>query len=190
MATIRRSARTAVVELESILGSTQLAKAAELRDSRHAAPIGSAVRKASKFLGRTLMTRSIVFLFAALLFSVRPASAGPDGNQVLRTCQQTITHLDDQPDKVESLGYLDSGWCVGWVTAVIEINNLHRELADKSHPVSADMFYFCSPPEGLTALQAIRIVVQYLRAHPQQLDQNAMALTSFALMSAFPCKAK
>jgi hypothetical protein len=126
---------------------------------------------------------------AVLLFCARPTFAGPDGSQVLRTCQQTIQHIDhQQANEPDPLGSISSGWCIGWVTAAIEMNNLQEGMADKDHPLRANMFHFCAPP-GLTAMQAIRIVVKYLEDRPKDLYQPGIALTNLALMSAFPCKA-
>jgi len=127
----------------------------------------------------------------AVLSYTYPVFAGPDGRDVLRACQQTIQHLDERKDESEpdALGSLESGWCIGWVTAAIEMNNLQEGMADKEHPLRANMFHFCAPRAGLTSGQAIRIVVKYLKDHPKDLDQNGIALTMLALMSAFPCKA-
>lgn len=128
-------------------------------------------------------------LLAVLLFCADPVFAGPDGSQVLRACQQTMQHLDDQSGEPNSLASLDSGWCLGWITAVVEMNNLQEGMADKDHPIRANMFHFCAPGSGLTAIQAVRIVVKYLKDHPKDLDHNGIGLTNLALMSAFPCKA-
>ncbi len=133
--------------------------------------------------------KSFFFLLAAfLLFCASPVCAGPDGNQLLKKCQQAIRQYDDQPSNPSPGDSLDAGWCIGWVGSVIEMNYLHRDFAAKSHPISADKFYFCAPGEGLTAIQAIRVIVKYLKEHPEDLHHNAMLLTNLALKSAFPCK--
>jgi hypothetical protein len=130
-----------------------------------------------------------LFVLAILFFCASSVFAGPDGSQVLRACQQTLQHFDEQQaSDPNPLGTLDSGWCLGWVTAVIEMNNLKEGTADKDHPLRADMFHFCAPPSGLTAIQAIRIVVKYLKDHPKDLQHAGIGLTNLALMSAFPCK--
>jgi len=131
-----------------------------------------------------------LLLFAAALFCFCASSAfaGPDGKQVLSSCQQTLQHFDgQQANGLDPLGTLDSGWCIGWVTAIIEMNNLQEGVADKDHPLRANTFHFCAPRAGLTTIEAIRIVVKYLKDHPKDLDHAGIGLTNLALMSAFPC---
>lgn len=136
------------------------------------------------------MRGSFFSLAAFLLFFASPVYAGPDANQILKKCQQAIRQYDDQPSNLSIGDSLDAGWCFGWVGSVIEMNYLHRDFADKAHPASADMFYFCAPSGGLTAIQAVRVIVKYLKEHPADLHHNGMALTDLALKSAFPCKAE
>jgi hypothetical protein len=47
--------------------------------------------------------------------------------------------------------------------------------------------YYC-PPEELSAAQAIPMIVDYLRAHPERLETDAHVLTFSALSYAFPCQ--
>src|SRR5260370_21756411 len=129
------------------------------------------------------MKRSLFSLAAFLLFCASPLYAGADGNEILKKCQQAIRQYDDQPSNPSLGDSLDAGWCLGWVGSVIEMNYLHRDFADKTHPISADMFYFCAPVGGFTAIQAVRIIVKYLKEHPEDLHHNGMALTDLALKS-------
>ena len=45
---------------------------------------------------------------------------------------------------------------------------------------------FC-PPDGTTNGQAVRIVVKYLRDHPEELHKHDSVLAFTALKAAFPC---
>lgn len=50
-----------------------------------------------------------------------------------------------------------------------------------------DGFKVCHP-KGVTSAQAVRVVVNYLQAHPQDLHQPFRILAMTALSQAWPCK--
>ena len=51
---------------------------------------------------------------------------------------------------------------------------------------SQDM-WFCLP-QGFSGRQGIPVVVEYLEAHPDRLDEDAHLLVFLALTAAYPCK--
>src|SRR5437879_928107 len=122
-----------------------------------------------------------------LCICVPPAFAGPDGNQVLKKCQTTLRLVDNHPANPSDGDITDSGWCIGWIGAAIEMNYLRREMAENTH-TSPDAFHFCAPEKGMQAQQAIRVVVKYLQGSPERLHENGMLLTIAALKTGFSCK--
>jgi hypothetical protein len=64
-------------------------------------------------------------------------------------------------------------YCAGYVAAMSDA--LQREK------------YVCMPVEVKLA-QAVDVVMNYLRDHPEQRNYNAMSLGQAALAPAFPCK--
>jgi hypothetical protein len=47
--------------------------------------------------------------------------------------------------------------------------------------------WFCLP-QGFSAVQGVAAVVDYLKAHPDRLDEEAHLLVFLALTAGFPCK--
>jgi len=48
--------------------------------------------------------------------------------------------------------------------------------------------YICWPKDGLSAFQAVRIVVKWLEDHPKNLNKSGRSEVMLALEDAFPCK--
>jgi hypothetical protein len=117
--------------------------------------------------------------------SVLPAFAETTGNDVLERCQ-TALHLYDN-NTATGGEHMDAGWCSGWVGGTLELSMLHNEWTGfvKEKPT---ILHFCVPGSGVPVIQGIRVVVKYLKEHPEQLHQDGMGLTVAALKDAFPCK--
>jgi hypothetical protein len=47
--------------------------------------------------------------------------------------------------------------------------------------------WFCLPP-GFSAVQGVPVVVDYLKAHPDRLEEEAHLLVFLALTAGYPCK--
>ena len=67
------------------------------------------------------------------------------------------------------------GYCAGLV----------RGVADSAGALMADRICL---PRDITAAQAVWVVVEYLRAHPDSLYESDTALVMRALESVFPCR--
>jgi hypothetical protein len=120
-------------------------------------------------------------LFATAL----PALAEKSGNDVLSNCQTAVRLSDNNGAPAGE--YHDAGWCMGWVTSALQLTKLHNEWTDfvKQKPT---LLQFCVPDPGIPVIQAVRVVVKYLRDHPEQLHEDGMGLTVAALKNSFPCK--
>jgi len=129
----------------------------------------------------------ISILLAIALFAAIPASAETTGNDVLKDCQTAIRFADNNGAPTSEL--FDSGWCIGWVSSALELTKLHNEWTDftKQKPT---MMQFCLPASGVPVIQAVRVVVKYLKEHPEQLHEDGMGLTIAALKDSFPCGGK
>ena len=67
------------------------------------------------------------------------------------------------------------GYCAGLV----------RGVADSAGALMADRVCL---PSAITAAQAVWVVVEYLRTHPDSLYESDTALVMRALEAAFPCR--
>jgi len=106
------------------------------------------------------------------------------GNDVLDRCQTAVRFADNDGAPVGE--HLDAGWCFGWIAGTLELTKLHNEWTTfiKQKPT---LLQFCLP-RPIPVIQAVRVVVKYLKEHPEQLHEDAMGLTMAALNNSFPCK--
>ncbi|MFZ0774044.1 MAG: Rap1a/Tai family immunity protein [Candidatus Sulfotelmatobacter sp.] len=131
------------------------------------------------------MKRWLLAAFILFLASAAPASAESTGNDILEKCQIAVRLFDNGGGP--SGEHFDGGWCFGWVAGALQLTKLHNEWAStvKDKP---GLLQFCLPDPGIPAIQAARVVVKYLKEHPEQLHQDGMGLTVAALRESFPCK--
>ena len=100
-----------------------------------------------------------------------------DGNKLLSDCGPLIAFLDGESvDENKSHGI---GFCLGLMQGMLHMNQFY-EYQLKGAAL------FCAP-NSMTNGQAARIVVKYLRDHPEELHQPDSVLTFTALRAAFPC---
>ena len=90
------------------------------------------------------------------------------GNELLARCQQALGEQPGPRDTAAASG------CRALVRSVLDMAALTRSLG------------LCRPSE-VTVIQAVRVVVNYLNAHPEELYQRDTTLTLRALRRAFPC---
>jgi TonB family protein len=112
-------------------------------------------------------------LTSALLGLVLAANlSGPDptqtGSAFLSWCEKYEAGAENQY----------SGLCVGYVMGV-------SEMVSRMPPNVAREF--ACLPENATNDQAVRVVLKYLRDHPEQLHKARLTLTLDSLRTAFPC---
>ena len=102
-------------------------------------------------------------LIALINVSTYPAMASHvTGNELLEFC--------------ESKNLAEWGFCSGFVWGA----------ADGHQLTSDESVSFCSP-EDATSDQMGRVVVKYLRDHPEKLHEYAVLLVAVALIEAWPC---
>ena len=95
-----------------------------------------------------------------------------DGNELLQNCEYLISQ------NVESdMAFYGAARCTGIVRGVW----LATQLA--STHMGGNL---CAPDEGTTG-QMARVVVKYLKDHPEELHMDEVVLISQALLDAFPC---
>jgi hypothetical protein len=129
--------------------------------------------------------RRWAFVTLVVVVSAIPAMGETTGNDVLNSCQASLRFNDNSGAPAGE--HFDAGWCIGWVAGALELTKLHNEWATfiKEKPA---LLQFCVPESGIPAIQAVRIVVKYLKEHPEQLHEDGMGLTVAALKNSFPCK--
>jgi hypothetical protein len=125
---------------------------------------------------------SVLLVVTLLLISAIPAFGETTGDDVLDSCQTAI-HAYDSGGGL----HFAYGWCTGWVAAAMALTKLHNEWASFTEK-KPSLLQFCAPDPDIPVIQAVRVVVKYLKEHPEQLHGDGMGLTVAALKDSFPCK--
>ena len=92
--------------------------------------------------------------------------------------------MDGKELTADIQGGIDAGnsmYCFGLIEGVINLNKIYEVSLRKNA-------LFCSPNSNITNGQAARIVVKYMKEHPEVLHEPDFAVTINALIEAFPCK--
>ena len=134
-------------------------------------------------------------LLAAAMWCT-PVVAATTGAELLRRCELALAVLDSKPedygamrDKPQAeLGKLfaDFGLCTGYVQGFLE-----TQLMLQGAVSAQDGICLPIPTPTATSLpvtDGVRILVKYLKSHPDDLDKTAIALSFVAFRDAFPCR--
>lgn len=116
-------------------------------------------------------------ILAAILLLIASPYAFADGKHLLSACTGVLGRIDGDIDKTPDV---EAGFCMGVVTTIIQINA--TEKANGREP------FFCTRRDDVQEEDAVRIIVRYLREHPQDLVSSDAQAATRALSHAFPCK--
>jgi hypothetical protein len=129
------------------------------------------------------MSRSMLLTFC-LFSALSCVSAGQtvaykDGNRLLSSCD-----TEDFREKAYCCGYI-AGAMDSQVTFQESMKATVQVLKPDSKPMPN---LYCLPDGGLEMGQALRVVVKWLKDHPEKLHQRADALILNAFVDGFPCR--
>ena len=118
---------------------------------------------------------SAMLLFALVLAPEQP-SRDPvhTGIALLRMCEDAD---DKKPITVDSAG------CASYIIGSADASLFYSQLYSSEVPFRV----FCAPKEA-TYAQYVKVVVKYLRDHPERLHESRQLLVQDALHAAFPCR--
>lgn len=124
--------------------------------------------------------RTLAYLLPAAMIGLLPSSVrAEDGNSLLKRCAQAETASDGQTSGTKAVDVFS---CFGYVQGVIGLNSFYQHTANFSC-----LPEFC-PPEKVPNIQAVRVLVKYLKEHPANLDLHETVLTVAAFRDAWPCR--
>jgi len=109
----------------------------------------------------------IVSLLGALLVAGLPAATPARA--------QTAMDYYSQCSNGMTAGVLNRGYCHSYVTGLV--NGL----------IASGSGLICLP-QGVTDTQLVMIVQNFMRSHPERLNQSATAVIGQAVTRAFPCR--
>jgi hypothetical protein len=121
----------------------------------------------------------LAFGFVVFLLMSLPAKAAMTGNELLTICE----HADAPDSEVTTNQQWDTMHCVGYISGVTDANTAWWDFKPEVHGGPN----YCLVG-GVNNGQVFRVVVKYLREHPERLHFPAARLINEALTRAFPCK--
>ncbi len=120
------------------------------------------------------MKKSYIILIVIILLAGFATNVeSNDGSDLLTYCNKAIDAFEGKP-----MDDFSSGQCLGMLYA-IGYTNYVSSIKYKNKPL------FCTPPVQM--MKSARIVVKYLKDHPEKLHEEAVGLAVEALSEAFPC---
>jgi hypothetical protein len=104
-----------------------------------------------------------------------------DGNALLSFCQSV------EKAELTDTDAIALQFCYGYIQGVIDGDGIWQGMMsyDKNH--THDKAKYCLPEEGFLYMQVARVVVKFLKEHPENLHWAGSVLVHNAFVKAFPC---
>jgi hypothetical protein len=112
-----------------------------------------------------------------------------DGNRLLENCGALVRHADS--GFTDSTNTFGSSWCLGYLSGFAEGFDSMAMVSAKTFADYQTMrsTYICFP-DGSTIGQYARVLVKFLKDHPERLHEDESVLVLAGLGQAFPCESK
>ena len=106
-----------------------------------------------------------------------------DGNDLLQKCSNVIKIYEDGMEESETTENMlaDASFCSGMMQGMT-----NTIIFFDTFQVTQSIV--CLPEDGISNGQAAKVVIKYLKEHPEQLHVADSGLAFLAMMDAFPCK--
>ena len=120
--------------------------------------------------------------------AAQPIQAQPlweSGNAFLQHCAASLQKAD-QPNTQSDSELFEGIACSGFLRGLEEGVSFGVQFAE-ANTKSASPQPWCMPENG-TSVQAGRVLVKYIQAHPETAHQRTVLLALFAYREAFPCQ--
>lgn len=122
---------------------------------------------------------------ALLAFAVAAATnaslaQGPDGSFYLEACGAAIRQADGK--QISDNEVVGATFCASYIAGFLDATSLGRAQTG-----CASNRAICLPDRGITNDQVARLLVKFLREHPEQLHESGRMSLYIALAKVFPC---
>ena len=99
-----------------------------------------------------------------------------DGNEFVSNCEDT----SKDPEKL--------AWCKGFMVGFDQGHTTMSYITrkGKEFDISRDGLVYC-PPNNVTHIQAVKMIVAYIKTHPKEAYLPAGLLAAYTLHDNFPC---
>jgi hypothetical protein len=119
----------------------------------------------------------LIFVFAVPLVSAQDHLWGGTGNEFLAGCGDMP---DSSPTSPTAPPEFDWGRCQGYVIGIDDGVQLAYDIVGQPQP-------YCVPSEVTTG-QLIRVLIKFIKDHPEKAHSKTKVLEVEAFINAFPCK--
>jgi hypothetical protein len=109
------------------------------------------------------------------------AQADVDGNQLLKECISAVKVADGAGDQLQSDDLINAIQCTGFIEGYHAANRL-------LDTIPGNKAYYCLPADDVPPEQSARVLVNWLKANPEYLNQPASYLMTYAFSNVYPCK--
>jgi|CZKR01.1.fsa_nt_gi hypothetical protein len=116
----------------------------------------------------------LAFAFTTICSPQDSSSGYMDGNDLLEKCDSASSSVD----RTECLGYV-----AGVMDAAVTMLNSLRAASSTKVPAM-----YCLPTGGIQLGQASRVILKWLKDHPEKQHLRGDLLIMMAMSDAFPCK--
>ncbi len=123
-----------------------------------------------------IKTRYLAAVAASIFLPGAYLEAAGTGNELLDKCIHPSRYVDGG----EYTNRYSIGYCFGFIESFVATSVFST--------VSMQPLYICFPfKEKFATKQLVRILVKYMKDHPEQLHESAVGLVARAFNEAFPC---
>ena len=124
-----------------------------------------------------------IVLCIATLFLFSSFAAGQDDSagrmeDLVRRCQGNASVRTDATEKLIE-NTMERGFCFGFFSGILSANAIATGVLGSP--------LFCTPRDGISLDQAIKVYLKYAQDHPEQLHESARSTVVVAFRLAFPC---
>ena len=124
-----------------------------------------------------------IFLSSTVFIPALGHAEVHDGNDLLQKCNNVIKIYEDGMEESETTENMlaDASFCSGMMQGMT-----NTIIFFDTFQVTQSIV--CLPEDGISNGQAAKVVIKYLKEHPEQLHVADSGLAFLAMMDAFPCK--
>lgn len=131
-----------------------------------------------KYLSSLIILTSLLSVSQAVLAEDKKPDY-TDGNEFVARCGD----MAKNPEKM--------AWCKGFMVGFDQGHTTMSYVTrkGKEFDIGKDGLLYC-PPDNVTHVQAITLVIDYIKSHPKEAHLPAGLLTAYTLHDKFPCEKK
>lgn len=125
----------------------------------------------------SLLSVSLSLAGVTLQAGELPAST-VNGDALLTECSE----ITDRPPEAAADSSTGGSYCLGMVNGMMNLNYIYQsQLGNQA--------LFCLPDDiVISNIEAARVVVGYLKEHPEELHEDPASLMFFAFQKTYPCR--